>query len=90
MTAHELARQLLQGPDLPVCLSDWAQGDNVPTLCETLVRNLSVVYSVWVEEEGSFKYSGDTDIVLLDSSGHPWDEPEGGWQSIDDYSNLER
>lgn len=27
MNAHELARKLLEGPDLPVVVSDFAEGD---------------------------------------------------------------
>lgn len=94
MTAHELAKKLLDGPDVPVCMYDWSHGDEIPTLIE-YAQGFVGTYSVFEPTEHRFRVcERDTRLVLLDSSGHPWDEPGEGWKSIEEddpqYSNPER
>lgn len=84
MTAHELAKKLLDGPDVPVCMYDWSVGDQIPTLIEYSQAFVGS-YTVFDEEEHRFQVCGlDTRFILLDASGHPWDEPEGGWKPIEE------
>ena len=93
MTAHELAKKLLEGPDVPVCMYDWSSGDEIPTLIQ-YAQGFVGTYSVFEPADHSFRVRGrDTRLVLLDSSGHPWDEKEGleHLEEHDEkYSNPER
>ena len=72
MKAHYLAKILLDGPDVPVCLAEWANGDSVPAVCDQVWCYVSS-YTVWVDEEGKQCACEDAKIVILDTEAHDWD-----------------